>query len=201
MTESNINEGKPSEAGVSLNKRKKYAYFDSPLGRMLLVSFGSRLIGAYFSGQKYEPSPGHNWEKDPDSSILGEATAQLHEYFAGKRLQFDVPILFQGTLFQMKVWKALREIPLGMTVSYGELAGRIGNKNAVRAVGAAVGRNPVTVIVPCHRVIGSDGALTGYAGGLERKRGLLDLEARVLADVADPPHERLTLSVGDAESR
>jgi methylated-DNA-[protein]-cysteine S-methyltransferase len=154
----------------------RYTTFDSPLGQILLVSDGSLLTGAYFSGQKYEPVPGPGWRLEPDLGIFQEASLQLHEYFAGRRRQFDIPLHLQGTPFQTKVWKALLEIPHGSTVSYGELAGRIKRKDAVRAVGAAVGRNPVSVIVPCHRVIGSGGSLTGYAGGLERKRALLDLE-------------------------
>lgn len=157
----------------------RYANFESPLGQILLVSDGSHLTGAYFSGQKYEPmpSPGHGWQPEPDLEIFRTASLQLREYFAGKRRHFDIPLHLQGTPFQMKVWNALLEIPHGSTVSYGELAELIKRKDAVRAVGAAVGRNPVSVIVPCHRVIGSGGSLTGYAGGLERKRSLLDLEA------------------------
>jgi methylated-DNA-[protein]-cysteine S-methyltransferase len=157
----------------------RYTTFDSPLGQILLVSDGSSRTGAYFSGQKYEPVPaqGHGWQPEPDVEIFRDASFQLHEYFAGKRSQFDIPLHLQGTSFQIKVWNALLEIPHGDTVSYGELAERIKRKDAARAVGAAVGRNPVSVIVPCHRVIGSGGSLTGYAGGLERKRSLLDLEA------------------------
>ncbi|MGC9967237.1 MAG: methylated-DNA--[protein]-cysteine S-methyltransferase [Syntrophobacteraceae bacterium] len=161
----------------------RYTTFDSPLGQILLVSDGSLLTGAYFSGQKYEPVPVPGWQPEPDLEIFQGTSLQLHEYFAGRRRQFDIPLHLQGTPFQMKVWNALMEIPLGSTVSYGELAGRIKRKNAVRAVGAAVGRNPVSVIVPCHRVIGSGGSLTGYAGGLERKRALLDLEEAVLAGI------------------
>ncbi len=160
-----------------------YTTFDSPLGQVLLVSDGSLLTGAYFSGQKHEPAPGPGWRPDPDLGIFLDASLQFHEYFAGGRRQFDIPLHLQGTPFQMKVWNALLEVPFGSTVSYGELAGRINRKNAVRAVGAAVGRNPVSVIVPCHRVIGSGGSLTGYAGGLQRKRALLDLEGAVLAGV------------------
>ncbi|MGA2227802.1 MAG: methylated-DNA--[protein]-cysteine S-methyltransferase [Syntrophobacteraceae bacterium] len=162
----------------------RYTTFDSPLGQILLVSDGSLLTGAYFSGQKYEPVPGPGWLLEPDLGIFQEASLQLHEYFAGRRRQFDILLHLQGTPFQTKVWKALLEIPHGSTVSYGELAGRIKRKDAVRAVGAAVGRNPVSVIVPCHRVIGSGGSLTGYAGGLERKRALLDLEEALMAGIS-----------------
>ncbi len=156
----------------------RYATFDSPLGRMLLVSDGSFLTGAYFSGQKHEILPVPGQPLEPDLEIFRTASMQFAEYFDGRRRQFDIPLRLPGTPFQMMVWDALLEIPFGGTVSYGELAGRINRISAVRAVGAAVGRNPVSVIVPCHRVIGSDGSLTGYAGGLERKRALLDLEAK-----------------------
>ncbi len=171
----------------------RYTTFDSPLGRILLVSDGSLLTGAYFSGQKYEPVPGHGWRPESDFRIFQDASFQLHEYFAGRRRQFDIPLNLRGTPFQMKVWNALLDIPLGATVSYGELAGRIKRKDAVRAVGAAVGRNPVSVIVPCHRVIGSGGSLTGYAGGLERKRALLDLEKAILAGISPQAHSQRTL--------
>jgi methylated-DNA-[protein]-cysteine S-methyltransferase len=159
---------------------KIYTNIKSPLGRILLVSDGTSLTGAYFSGQKYEPTPGPDWRRDPDLKILKKSGLQLLEYFAGDRRVFHIPLSLQGTPFQMKVWDAISEIPLGATMSYGELAERVERRSAVRAVGAAVGRNPVSVIVPCHRVIGRDGSLTGYAGGLERKRALLVLEATML---------------------
>jgi len=145
---------------------------------MLLVSDGSLLTGAYFSGQKYEvlPVPGQQFE--PELEIFRNASRQLAEYFDGRRRRFKIPLQLRGTPFQMMVWDALLEIPFGVTRSYGELAGRINKRSAVRAVGAAVGRNPVSIIVPCHRVIGSNGSLTGYAGGLERKLALLEHEAQ-----------------------
>lgn len=111
--------------------------------------------------------------------VLAEATRQLDAYFAGKLREFDLPLLARGTPFQRTVWNALREIPYGETVSYADVARRVGRPSAVRAVGAANGRNPLAIVVPCHRVIGSDGSLTGYAGGLEMKRALLTLEAGV----------------------
>jgi methylated-DNA-[protein]-cysteine S-methyltransferase len=117
------------------------------------------------------------WPSDPDHPVLQEVSRQLTEYFAGQRTQFDVPLdLTYGTAFQQSVWQALLKIPQGGTASYGEVSQRIGKPAAVRAVGAAVGRNPVSIIVPCHRVMGTNGALTGYAGGLERKAALLTLE-------------------------
>lgn len=159
-----------------------YANIESPLGRILLVSDGTTLTGVYFSGQKYEPVPGPDWQPDPDLNVLKTGGLQLLEYFAGDRRIFNLPVRLCGTPFQRKVWDAISEIPLGETKTYGELARRIDRITAVRAVGAAVGRNPLTVIIPCHRVIGSDGSLTGYAGGLERKRALLALEAAMLGE-------------------
>ncbi len=160
----------------------KYTICDSPLGQILLVSDGFFLTGAYFSGQKYEPDPlsGTDWQPEPNLKIFDDASSQLHEYFAGRLKRFNLPLYLNGTPFQMKVWLALQEINLGNTMSYGELAARVKRTDAVRAVGAAVGRNPISVIVPCHRVIGSNGSLTGYAGGLARKRALLDLEKTIL---------------------
>jgi methylated-DNA-[protein]-cysteine S-methyltransferase len=164
--------------------------FDSPLGQILLVSDGSHLTGLYFRGQKHEPLFPHapGWRSEPDSPIFLDASAQLGQYFSGRRKEFDLPLHPTGTPFQRKIWDALREIPFGDTVSYAQLAARAGCVNSARAVGAAVGRNPISVIVPCHRVIGSAGSLTGYAGGLERKRALLDLEAAVLSE--NPPGRR-----------
>jgi methylated-DNA-[protein]-cysteine S-methyltransferase len=119
----------------------------------------------------------------------------LDEYFRGHRIRFELTLELTGTPFQQRVWEALREIPYGATVSYAELAGTIGRPDRVRAVGGAVGRTPVPIIVPCHRVIGSDGSLTGYGGGLHRKRALLDLEAATVADQDSPlpGHRQLTL--------
>ncbi|MDO9360915.1 MAG: methylated-DNA--[protein]-cysteine S-methyltransferase [Polaromonas sp.] len=124
------------------------------------------------------------WPAAPDHPVLKEVIRQLTDYFAGKRTQFDVPLdLAYGTAFQQSVWQALLKIPQGGTASYSEVSARIGKPAAVRAVGAAVGRNPVSIIVPCHRVMGAGGALTGYAGGLHRKSALLKLEGVELAGV------------------
>lgn len=159
-----------------------YANIESPLGRILMVSDGTALTGVHLSGQRYEPKPGPDWRYEPDSKILRKAALQLEEYFAGHRRAFRIPLKFHGTPFQVKVWNALTEIPWGATLSYGELARRVGKAGAARAVGGAVGRNPISVIVPCHRVIGQDGSLTGYGGGLERKRALLTLEAAPVSE-------------------
>jgi methylated-DNA-[protein]-cysteine S-methyltransferase len=115
-----------------------------------------------------------SWQEKPEAFI--EIRQQLDAYFAGKRKTFDIPLSLKGTVFQLEVWKALQELPYGSTISYGALAKRIGRPRAVRALGAAVGRNPVSILVPCHRVVGSDGSLTGYAGGVERKEWLLHRE-------------------------
>lgn len=146
----------------------------SPIGRLLLVGAGGRLHGLYMlDGPKPLPRD-PAWVDDPRP--FADVVLQLEQYFAGERTAFDVDVELVGTPFQRRVWSALREIPYGETISYGELARRIEQPSAVRAVGLANGRNPVSVIVPCHRVIGANGTLTGYGGGVERKRLLLDLE-------------------------
>jgi methylated-DNA-[protein]-cysteine S-methyltransferase len=162
--------------------------FDSPLGAMIIAATDKGLAGLWFDGQRHLPPELHAapsvWPSDPDHPVLKEVMRQLGEYFAGNRTQFDVPLdLSHGTDFQQSVWQALLNIPQGGTASYGEVSLRIGKPAAVRAVGAAVGRNPVSIIVPCHRVMGAGGALTGYAGGLERKSALLRLEGVALEGV------------------
>ena len=157
----------------------RFLRMQSPLGRMLLVSDGRALTGAYFTGQEYDATPQPDWEQDEALPVLYEARGQLLEYFAGSRSVFDLALVPAGTSFQVRVWKALLEIPHGHTWTYGQVAHEVGERAAVRAVGAAIGRNPISVIIPCHRVIGADGGLTGYAGGLDRKRSLLTLEAGI----------------------
>jgi methylated-DNA-[protein]-cysteine S-methyltransferase len=155
----------------------RYTTMTSPVGELLLTTDGTGLTGLHM------PSPTAATERDPswqrDDPALSDVVEQLQSYFAGTRRTFDVALAPRGTPFQLKVWEALRAIPYGTTVSYGELAEQIGNPKASRAVGLANGRNPIGIIVPCHRVIGANGSLTGYGGGLENKRILLDLEARV----------------------
>jgi methylated-DNA-[protein]-cysteine S-methyltransferase len=152
-----------------------YTYAESPVGALLLTSDGARLTGIYF---EYESVPVTEWTRRDDAAPFGEAIEQLGEYFAGSRADFDLPLAPSGTDFQRRVWTELMRIPYGATISYGELARRIGNPNASRAVGLANGRNPIPIVVPCHRVIGANGTLTGYGGGLERKQLLLALEAK-----------------------
>jgi methylated-DNA-[protein]-cysteine S-methyltransferase len=149
---------------------------ESPLGTMLLAATDRGLAGVWFVGQRHGPDSS-GWRDDPGHPVLCEAIAQLRAYFAGERFGFDLPLDLQGgTPFQQDVWSALQAIPPGGTTSYGELARRLGKPQAARAIGAAVGRNPVSIVVPCHRVLGTGGGLTGYAGGLERKTALLRLE-------------------------
>lgn len=149
----------------------------TPLGPLLLAADGEALAGAWFAGQKHFPDTQH-WRQDDCQGVLKLAAEQLNEYFAGTRQQFSLPLAPAGTAFQQQVWQALRTIAYGQTLSYGQLAQAIGRPSAVRAVAAANGRNPLSVIVPCHRVIGANGQLTGYAGGLERKQALLHLECQ-----------------------
>jgi len=152
------------------------AHVDTPLGPLLLARTEQGLAGAWFEAQKHHPGELDAPER-PDDELLQRAATQLREFFAGTRAHFDLPLDLHGTTFQRNVWQALLQIGAGTTRSYADLAGALGSANAVRAVGSAIGRNPVLVIVPCHRVIGRDGSMTGYAGGIDRKRALLDLEA------------------------
>lgn len=153
-----------------------YTWIDSPLGRILLTADGEKLTGLHFEHDKYFPRLGEDWPESPRAQVLARAARQIREYFAGERDRFDLPLAPEGTPFQRRVWQALLGIGCGETTTYGEIARRIGAPQSVRAVGAAIGRNPISIIVPCHRVVGSTGALTGYAGGLERKRALLARE-------------------------
>ena len=156
-----------------------YAECTSTQGNLYLAATERGLAGMWFTDQRHLPDV-TSWQRCKDSTkqpILQEATEQLHAYFAGKLQQFDLPLdLSAGTPFQQTVWQALLKIPFGQTTSYGALSSRIGKPLAVRAVGTAIGRNPIGIIVPCHRVVGADGSLTGYAGGLHRKEAFLTLE-------------------------
>jgi len=150
-----------------------HTFVESPVGPLLLLSNGQALTGLYM-----------NYLQVPEGSVADETAAplplvkaQLAEYFAGARTEFDLPLSPTGTAFQLRIWKLLGEIPYGVTISYGELARRAQDPNASRAVGLANGKNPISIIIPCHRVIGANGKLTGYGGGLPNKKILLDLEA------------------------
>lgn len=152
----------------------QYRSLDSPIGPLLLAADDKGLRFLLFANGRSEVKPEPEWEAD--RGLLKEPVKQLNAYFAGKLRTFDVPLAPQGTVFQSQVWRALCDIPYGETTSYGELARGIGNPKAVRAVGLANGSNPISIIIPCHRVIGSNGSLVGYGGGLPIKQALLALE-------------------------
>lgn len=156
---------------------RAHTVVDSPVGPLTLVAVNGSLTGLYMDQQRHRP-PGDRFG-EPDSTLFTKVIIQLEEYFARQRIEFDVPMTLAGTPFQRTVWAALREIPYGETVSYGYLAARIGRPTASRAVGLANGKNPISIIVPCHRVVGSTGSLTGYGGGLQRKQHLLEFERHV----------------------
>jgi methylated-DNA-[protein]-cysteine S-methyltransferase len=151
-----------------------YAYLPCPLGKLLVTSEDELLTGIYFPCHQTRITPSPYWELDP--TRFDDLRVQLDAYFAGERREFDLPFRISGTPFEMRVWKSLLTIPYGTTVSYGEIARRIGQPKASRAVGMANGRNPIPILVPCHRVIGSNGSLVGYGGGLETKKYLLEIE-------------------------
>jgi methylated-DNA-[protein]-cysteine S-methyltransferase len=150
---------------------------DSPVGPLLLEAGERGLTRLHFDGVATAPAPAASGSNRGANAILDQVEEELGQYFAGTRTSFEVPLDLAGTEFQRQVWAQLRAIPFGVTASYGELANALGKPGASRAVGMANNRNPVAIIVPCHRVVGADGSLTGYAGGLDRKRQLLDLEA------------------------
>jgi len=159
----------------------RHTIVDTTLGPVTIVGGAAGIQGLFYA--EHRPAPDAARFGDRDDAALDGAAAQLREYLAGERTSFDLALDPVGTPFQLRVWEALREIPYGETRSYGWLAARIGQPTAVRAVGLANSRNPISIIVPCHRVVGASGRLTGYAGGLECKRALLDLEAGALLDV------------------
>jgi methylated-DNA-[protein]-cysteine S-methyltransferase len=157
----------------------RHAVADTAIGELTLVASGDALSGVYYPQHWVRPERAALGEEVPleRDPLLLSAARQLEEYLAGRRVAFDIPTVTRGDDFQERVWALLRRIPFGQTTSYGELAAQLGGASLARMVGRAVGRNPLSIVVPCHRVIGKNGALTGYAGGLERKRFLLDLEA------------------------
>ncbi|HEV3047232.1 MAG TPA: methylated-DNA--[protein]-cysteine S-methyltransferase [Solirubrobacteraceae bacterium] len=152
-----------------------YTTIASPIGELLLLGEDRALCGLYMQRGRRPVRVDRRWRAD--AAPFAGVIAELDEYFDGRRRRFETPLVMYGSEFERRVWRALREIPYGETTSYGELARTLGQPSAARAVGLANGRNPISVIVPCHRVIGADGSLTGYGGGLERKRTLLELEA------------------------
>lgn len=153
----------------------KYKTMESPVGPLLIAGDEDGLKFIIFATEKRAADPAPNWEES-ESSLIREAVRQLKAYFSEELTSFDLPLAPSGTPFQMAVWRELRQIPYGKVISYGELAKRLGKSRAVRAVGAANGANPIPIVIPCHRVIGSNGKLTGYGGGLHIKEALLALE-------------------------
>jgi methylated-DNA-[protein]-cysteine S-methyltransferase len=160
------------------SQSRRHTYVETSLGRLLLVAADEALAGLYFPEHWYPPKESDIGEQvDAESDpLFNGAAQQLHEYLAGTRQTFDIPLSTEGDNFSERVWALLREIPYGETTTYGTLATTLGNKNLSQRVGQAVGHNPISIVIPCHRVVGSDGSLTGFAGGLQRKRMLLDLE-------------------------
>ena len=153
-----------------------YQLHDSPVGELLLISNGEALTALHMTAGKYVPSVSADWTLDEKRAVLTQTRRELDEYFTGKRRMFSMPLAPTGTDFQKQAWIALTKIPFGEKRTYGQQAAFIGRPKAVRAIGAANGKNPIGIIVPCHRVIGANGTLTGYAGGLHNKEFLLELE-------------------------
>jgi len=162
-----------------MNSKVCYTTFDSPVGPLLLAGDAQALRLVSFENGKRAVPLKTDWKQN--RAAFAEVIRQLQAYFRGELKEFDLPLAMEGTEFQLRVWKELRVIPYGETISYAQLAGRIGNPKAVRAVGLANGSNPIPIIVPCHRVIGSDGSLTGFGGGLATKKKLLELENKQLS--------------------
>ncbi|HEX7537533.1 MAG TPA: methylated-DNA--[protein]-cysteine S-methyltransferase [Dermatophilaceae bacterium] len=161
---------------------RSHTVIDSPVGSLTLVAEDDALVGLYMDLQRHRPDEEKLGEEDSrgrEAEPFRSAADQLDAYFAGALTRFTLPLAPRGSGFQQRVWAALQEIPYGETESYGELAARIGSPGGARAVGLANGKNPISIVIPCHRVVGSTGNLTGYGGGLDRKKKLLDLELEV----------------------
>lgn len=156
----------------------RHAFASTSIGELLLVADGDALIGLYFEGHKYPPAADAIGERVDEAAdpVLRRAAAELRQYLAGERREFSVPLAPVGDAFSQQVWLILLRIPYGETTTYGAIAEQLGNRSLAQRVGQSVGHNPISIIVPCHRVLGADGSLTGFAGGLERKRALLELE-------------------------
>ena len=159
-----------------------FTVLPSPIGELLLTGADDTagqfaISGLFMAGQRYEPMLRPEWTRDDNR--FADAQKQLDAYFGGDLTEFELPLAASGSEFQRSVWTALLDIPLGSTRAYGQIAEQVADRSRTRAVAAAIGRNPIGIVIPCHRVIGADGSLTGYAGGLDRKRWLLDHEARV----------------------
>lgn len=161
----------------------RHSEVSTTLGDLLIVAEGESVIGVYFPEHRYPPAASRIGVRvDEEDPVIGDAAKQVREYLAGERDSFDLAVKTDGDEFSERVWARLREIPRGTTTTYGTIAIELGNRALAQRVGQAVGHNPVSIVIPCHRVVGADGSLTGFAGGLERKRALLQLEE--LAEVA-----------------
>ena len=158
----------------------RFARLNTPLGGLLATAAGEALTGLYFEGQRHAPQVREDWKEDPGGAPFAECARQLAGYLGRDRRGFDLPLAPEGTPFQRRVWSEIARIAYGETITYAELARRAGAPGSARAAGAATGRNPLSIVVPCHRVVGSAGSLTGYAGGIELKARLLALESRSL---------------------
>ena len=161
----------------------RFARFTTAFGDVYATADGDALTGIYFLGGRHAPPISGAWSEDRACRLLRDCGRQLGEYFEGRRRGFDLPLAAHGTAFQRRVWDAIAAIPYGETCSYAQLAQRAGAAGSARAAGAATGRNPLSIVVPCHRVVGSAGGLTGYAGGLDRKQRLLRLEGALQAEL------------------
>lgn len=159
----------------------RYARFRTPLGTLVAIAAGGALTGLYFEDGRHAQPIAPGWREDPQSAPLRECARQFEDYFAGRRQCFDLPLAPHGTPFQERVWREIARVPYGETITYAELAERAGAPGSARAAGAATGRNPLAIVVPCHRIVATGGALTGYAGGLARKERLLALEGALAA--------------------
>lgn len=175
-----------------MSRSVDYVWIETPVGRLLVAADEAGVRYVLFGEGRSEVQPRAGWREDPARS--SEAVRQLRAYFAGELRRFELPLAPEGTPFQQRVWRELLNIPYGETISYGELARRIGNPNASRAVGLANGSNPISIIIPCHRVIGSNGNLTGYGGGLKSKQWLLALER---GQLRIDPDQRPTTQTND----
>jgi len=179
-----------------------YSIIKSPIDDLILVTDESALTGLYFAGCDHIPAASKGWTLNARHPVLLQAAMQLQEYFAGKRMSFSLPLRLAGTDFQQRVWREIARIPYGETASYSDLAKRAGAPLAIRAAGMNTGRNPVSIIIPCHRVMGKNGSLCGFAGGLERKQYLLELEKPEtnLSFVGEKPAGNRTAEVSLASS-
>ena len=154
----------------------RYAKMNTPIGTLLATARDGALTGLYYERGRHVPAIGRDWIKDARAKPFGECARQIGEYFDGNRKSFELPLAPEGSDFQRAVWNEIARIPYGETITYAELAKRAGAPGSARAAGAATGRNPISIIVPCHRVMGANGSLTGYAGGVARKAKLLEIE-------------------------